>query len=681
MTLFAYLDGADLGYRVRLNGFGLSSRADGSLGIGGIVFDDSDATLTVRGWQSIVVRETACTAAPTLFTGFIADRNYSRKGEAEYRTGTARWIDTNLIDQNAVLHFRLITDSDGKRPEELISARISWLLNSAYMTGFISDTSLVDSTDPVPFGEADYRGQYADDVLQDLAGPIAKLFFVYPTQTLGARGLFFNTPTATTSTSTLTLSNVLSDVDNATCFPAGNVVLNRDPSEVYSLGRFTYANGTVLDANGTGLTTRTTYFDGNSLGNRGIQVENSRVGRMATARSWLVNILTRDAAERDTITLTTILPAAKAGLIAAGQRVQVRFTHLPGYETARYVRVTARTIRQAQGTPDFYELDLELSNGGLSSTGGGGAPGPGVFPTQPSGPPSLVQHKLVTTTGAAAPSITLDAVPGLGGLLIWSQVWRETATPITTPTGFTQVGSTVDLNISGGDDCLVLFYRISQSGDTATFSCTGSGSKDTVIELSEWLGSWDSASLVNTSGVGSGAGLSASVTVTPTASKSAIVYGALGDRNVNAPGDPSFAAGTGYTLLNTSQTPTGHPLLGAVYKIVASTTGSYSPNGVATAGSFGGATSFWGEVAAVFVQNGDQAAVPIPGQPVGPETVTMVGASGTTANPFATGSLRVYVDLLDQTAAVTTQNAALGTFTLGFTPKTGEVVTVTYLGR
>jgi hypothetical protein len=61
---------------------------------------------------------------------------------------------------------------------------------------------------------------------------------------------------------------------------------------------------------------------------------------------------------------------------------------------------------------------------------------------------------------------------------------------------------------------------------------------------------------------------------------------------------------------------------------------------------------------------------PTPGQRVLREipTPTPDGSTTTfsTAFPFADGSLKVYVDRLDQTAAVTSYDGAAGTFTLGF---------------
>ncbi len=73
---------------------------------------------------------------------------------------------------------------------------------------------------------------------------------------------------------------------------------------------------------------------------------------------------------------------------------------------------------------------------------------------------------------------------------------------------------------------------------------------------------------------------------------------------------------------------------------------------------------------------------PSPGQVNSrPETVTMSGADGTTLWPFADGTLKVFDDNTDQTGAIIAQDGAAGTFTLGFTPWPGEVITVEYLGR
>jgi hypothetical protein len=52
-----------------------------------------------------------------------------------------------------------------------------------------------------------------------------------------------------------------------------------------------------------------------------------------------------------------------------------------------------------------------------------------------------------------------------------------------------------------------------------------------------------------------------------------------------------------------------------------------------------------------------------------------------TAFPFPDGSLKVYVDRLDQTAAVTSYDGAAGTFTLGFAQGRASWLKVDYQGR
>ena len=76
---------------------------------------------------------------------------------------------------------------------------------------------------------------------------------------------------------------------------------------------------------------------------------------------------------------------------------------------------------------------------------------------------------------------------------------------------------------------------------------------------------------------------------------------------------------------------------------------------------------------------------PQPGTWVYDEVPTPV-ADGTTktftlAYTFADGSLLVKVDRLDQTLAVTSYDGVAKTFVLGFAPKTGEKIEVTYQGR
>ncbi|HXI80893.1 MAG TPA: hypothetical protein VNM34_08775, partial [Verrucomicrobiae bacterium] len=187
MSLLCILNNADIGTtRLRLrsgneNGVpGLTTSANGQGSIGGVVFDDPTANMTVRGWMPITVDETDCVGATRIGTGYVGGRTYQRGSGNSLITGAAREINTDIYDPMALLGFLLITEPDGNRPAETHNARITWLLGSNYIPGhLISDLGMVDASHPRPFPAADYRGKYAVDVLTDLAAPIFKTFFVY----------------------------------------------------------------------------------------------------------------------------------------------------------------------------------------------------------------------------------------------------------------------------------------------------------------------------------------------------------------------------------------------------------------------------------------------------------------------------------------------------------------------
>ena len=110
-----------------------------------------------------------------------------------------------------------------------------------------------------------------------------------------------------------------------------------------------------------------------------------------------------------------------------------------------------------------------------------------------------------------------------------------------------------------------------------------------------------------------------------------------------------------------------------------------------TSGSYAGidwSNSGWGNDegiawSAVFTCTGSPTPTPIAAQFVSESLGYGNGTktAWTTTYPFADGSLTVFVDRLDQTAAATITSAAAGTFTLGFAPLSSELVEVTYRGR
>lgn len=617
MTLVAYLAGDDKAHKVSVGDMGLTTRADGSPGFGSIIFDDPDKSLTVRGWMKVVVHETACTDAPILFSGYVGPRRYSRTGpNGTYKSGGSRYIDTTLVDENAVLGIRLITEPDGKRPAESHNDRIAWLLASDYLDGLIESDDLVDTSHPRPFEEADYRDQFPDNVLEDIAGPIFRTFFVFVDGATGDRILFFDTPTATVGTSDLSISNVIDDVDNETVFFPfldGDQVL--DPSEVVALDRYRYAKGVVNEHEDD---TKATFFTDNGLGYRGRADNNTRIGSEASARIMAQGILERNSEENETLTVRLILPKDKVGLIRAGQRIQGTFTHLDGWESGKFSRITECTVTQWNQRTDLYLMQLELNSHGLASGGGGGAPGPGEFPHPPTSEGGHWYEFDFTTD-------VLGSI--MGGIGIASMETGYSSPAETTVSSTNTVGAVFE-------PFTVYNYFISATG------VAGGGA-----------GFWDY-------------GIRFSVAIHPG-------YPSNVGSTFSIWTDGDFGAGD-LTRSGSFAAPSDTSADPRFMSVSIAKSGGSPDHAVRVAG--------W--IDPVGWDAGDtDPGPPSPAQPVGPENVTMDGADGTTTYPFADGSLRVFVDNTDQTAAISAQDGAAGTFTLAFTPTVTEHVVVFYLGR
>ncbi len=415
MPLVITVDGNTLPHRVRLNDGtnngidGLTSAADGSGSMGGIIIDDPNHDLVLQGWQTVTVEESDCTTAPRLFTGFIGDRTTTH---GNYPTDGGRQVNVTLYDQNVLLSWALITGADGKRPVESRTDRIDWLLASDYLDSMVFDTGFVVPSGASDFDEADYRGQYPRDVLDDVLGAF-QVSFAFWDEAADKVGLFYDAMTATTMDSTLSISNDLDDITFAdgvisgTCWPPYiDAELAQDPSEVYSLERLTYTNGILLD---TDPATKTQFFP-SPYRNRGQATDRSRIGKLLTAQHYMAALLDQASAEQETVTCTLLLPSTHVGLVDAGQRISVKFVHLDGYEDFVYTRITSRTTRQALGRSDLYEVQLTLNQRGPFGGGGGGGgsnPPPEVFPP----PPTTAFYDDCIVNQPPAGTGTIDSFP------------------------------------------------------------------------------------------------------------------------------------------------------------------------------------------------------------------------------------------------------------------------------
>jgi hypothetical protein len=215
--------------------------ADGTYGSSGLKFDDPNGDLTIGRLQNVIINETDCTPN-RVFTGYVIEARPSR---GPYKQGVGRVWNVDVGDLNVLSHLQAFHTSDAKRPQETGSARRDWLLGTT-QARYFHDAGQADDFTGL-FDEADYRGQYPDDVLNDISGPIGRIFFLYWTNTSTQVGLFWAGATDGLSTSTLSISNVLADVNNTTVFgPAPDAELTIDMSEVYDEVILNWAGGQVF---------------------------------------------------------------------------------------------------------------------------------------------------------------------------------------------------------------------------------------------------------------------------------------------------------------------------------------------------------------------------------------------------------------------------------------------------
>jgi hypothetical protein len=356
VTLAYTYDGVALTHAVKPSDVSLASGAEvGNPLTSKLVIEDPAGTLTLLGHRSFVVEESAC-SQPRLFTGWTTERGIGRAYAAgQFGNSTARVHDMSIIDLNALFRFRIISGTDGNRPEETSDARLAWLLGSSYLSGLIADTGFVISNTRV-VDAADYRTRYPEDVMRDLMDRAVGLlnYFAFWDATAAAVGLWLNYVDVALGDSTLRISNVLSDEDSVTFPPEDDTKpLSRQPENVFSEVIVEYAHGTKRLFRSR-ASTATKYI------RRGTTLSRPWTGKVTTARNQAEAFLNQHANELDRITVTIKVPAASVGLITVGQRMDVKFSHLPGYTSFTSMRTVLVRYRPTDDTAQFYFVDLEL---------------------------------------------------------------------------------------------------------------------------------------------------------------------------------------------------------------------------------------------------------------------------------------------------------------------------------
>ncbi|MEO8549307.1 MAG: hypothetical protein ABI678_05025, partial [Kofleriaceae bacterium] len=353
--------------RIRLGALeGLTEQAEHlATGTVTLTFDDPDADLGNAGdallpQARIRVMENACpVGSQRLYNGIIGAREYHR---GPYINGVSRVIEVELHDLNALASMRVIPNSlaAANRPAETVTARMTWIMGANLMNGVL-DLGFVAANATLMTAN-DYRGQRPANVINDceLAAGFGWNAFVYFWDEAASNpGLFFdNANTSTAFTSTLRISNDLADIDTftdpsaVTFAPSKDARLRRDPSDLGSGVYLPYTGGAVFRERADTVA---------AYGHKDIIAPNSNVTTKARATSAADDLLFQHSTEEDRITVTVELPPSHVNLVRAGMRMEVKFTHLPGYESFTWCRVLSRSPAQTMQTDDRYSVRLELS--------------------------------------------------------------------------------------------------------------------------------------------------------------------------------------------------------------------------------------------------------------------------------------------------------------------------------
>lgn len=358
MALFYYYGTGDLGNTaVRLGtGFMFVESADlGTLGMGNVDIDDPTSSVSILGLHPFHTDETSCSQR-RLFSGYFADRGQARADSL--RTGAARRISGTLTDLNAALQFEVIRNAAANRPAETDIQRITWWLSSGFTGPIGSALTFVDSSGPVDLDASDYRGRNGADLMSDCSQQSGKNYFVSWDPSSSQPLIHYYAGVSTLNRSTLKISNVLADVDQLTVYcPDQQANGYYDPSTVYSGVYLAYGTGVsaVYQTNGT-----TEAAIGHK---RETSITDPTVSSSAKATAKANTYLADSANElvRITVTLTEV-PPSKVGLIRAGQAMQVKFTHLDGFSSYTWIRVSRCTVQQQGENQLGYRMTLELSN-------------------------------------------------------------------------------------------------------------------------------------------------------------------------------------------------------------------------------------------------------------------------------------------------------------------------------
>lgn len=316
------------------------------------VVDDPDGDWSTYGHRRIYVIEDDAPAGNQLIAWLYTGKRTISRGGGDPTEAARKW-DIEVTDINTALARKVMAGNDSDRPAETDVERIQWLLTTGE-AGWIGDTTtFVDTANPVAMDAVDYNGQMFNQIVDDCAQQSGKNYYVRSAWNGAAYEIAFwyAADDAALALSDLRISNVESDVDYVDTWPASlDSNLVRDPSRVYS-GMFGNYDG--------GFTYQTRFATIDDFANRDTVTSWPNVKTLAKAQARAQSQLQRLHTEEDVISTTILVAPANVNDAMAGDQIDARFSHLPGYESFTPMRILDRTVTFL--TPREYQIDYSLS--------------------------------------------------------------------------------------------------------------------------------------------------------------------------------------------------------------------------------------------------------------------------------------------------------------------------------
>lgn len=323
---------------------------EGSVPISTVVLDDPDGDLSVGAHHRYYVIDDDIAGDAVIFNAYTAERKVVR-GPSERVEASRRWI-ISCPDSNSVLRRRVMHGADAVRPAETDVARMQALMAS-HEAGVIDDLTYLSTDNPVDMDAVDYTGQFLYDAVKDCSEASGKNFWVRYFSVTGQLGIFYDLPTSTAYSSTLKLTNVLSEVNGTTVFhidPEAELVMS--PDMAYSGGLMPFDGDYVYGQKDTTVTR----FGGTR---RDAILPAQNVKSKAKAKARLQRMLEDMATETHRVTTSYEVDSSRVNLLLPGMRVQYKATHHLGYEDYVWGRCLRRTVSQL--SPERYKVKVELS--------------------------------------------------------------------------------------------------------------------------------------------------------------------------------------------------------------------------------------------------------------------------------------------------------------------------------